>query len=165
MIKLTTERLKIQSQEKTDANRLLKFNQNNEDHFKKWGPLKSAEFYNIQNKDCDFLKRLNDESQLRFLFCYSANPENVIGEIGFSNIVRGVFQNCNLSYKIDKNEQGKGLMSEALAGVIEYIFTSLNLHRIEANVSPNNTKSISLLTRLNFTNEGISKELLYINNE
>ncbi|MBL8015997.1 MAG: GNAT family N-acetyltransferase, partial [Ignavibacteria bacterium] len=59
----------------------------------------------------------------------------------------------------------KGLATEAAAGVIEFAFCTLNLHRIEANIIPGNTASIKVAEKLGFVFEGASEKYLLINGE
>lgn len=49
---------------------------------------------------------------------------------------------------------GRGLASKALNLVVEHGFTALGLHRIAADIDPDNTSSISLFLRSGFTREG-----------
>lgn len=58
----------------------------------------------------------------------------------------------------------KGLMSEALPTIIDYGFTNLNLHRIEAFVATYNIPSLKLLTKMNFKKEGVLREHYFVNN-
>lgn len=90
------------------------------------------------------------------------SPESVIGSANLSNIVRGSFQSCNLGYGIDAWHQGRGLMTEALAAAIDAAFSpAANLHRIQAAVRPENARSIAVLRRLGFHDEGIARDYLY----
>ncbi|MEZ5971548.1 MAG: GNAT family protein [Hyphomonadaceae bacterium] len=50
---------------------------------------------------------------------------------------------------------GRGLASKALNLVVEYGFGSLGLHRIAADVDPDNNASISLFLRGGFQREGV----------
>jgi [ribosomal protein S5]-alanine N-acetyltransferase len=50
---------------------------------------------------------------------------------------------------------GRGLASKAVNMVMEYGFTNLDLHRIAADVDPDNTSSISLFLRAGFQREGL----------
>ena len=56
-------------------------------------------------------------------------------------------------------------MTEAMVSVIEYGFNAMNLERIEAFVSPNNTPSIKLLKRMKFKEEGFLKHHYFHNNK
>jgi len=50
---------------------------------------------------------------------------------------------------------GRGLASKALALVVEHGFGALDLHRIAADIDPDNNASISLFLRAGFQREGL----------
>lgn len=50
---------------------------------------------------------------------------------------------------------GRGLASTALSLVVDYGFTQLDLHRIGADIDPDNMSSISLFLRAGFQREGL----------
>ncbi len=56
-------------------------------------------------------------------------------------------------------------MSEGVSLAIDYAFKTLGLHRVEANIQPDNIASINLVKRLGFTKEGFSRRYLKINGE
>jgi ribosomal-protein-alanine N-acetyltransferase len=73
------------------------------------------------------------------------------------------FQNAMLGYAVDADCQGQGLMREALQAVIAHAFSpAVHLHRIQANVRPENARSVALLQRLGFEDEGLAREYLFI---
>ena len=51
-------------------------------------------------------------------------------------------------------------MTEALGLVLDYAFRQLRLHRLEANIQPENAASIALVERLGFHREGYSPRYL-----
>ena len=53
-------------------------------------------------------------------------------------------------------------MTEALDLVLSYAFESLRLHRIEANIQPENVDSKALVTRIGFRMEGFSPRYLKV---
>jgi len=65
----------------------------------------------------------------------------------------------------DDNYKSKGIMSEAIVSIVNYGFNNMNLERIEAFVSPNNTHSIKLLKRMKFKKEGFLKHHYFHNNK
>ena len=67
--------------------------------------------------------------------------QEIIGVFNISGMIQGVFKSAYLGYFATTDHAGKGLMSEALNMVLKEVFTSLDLHRIEANIQPNNTAS------------------------
>lgn len=54
--------------------------------------------------------------------------------------------------------QKNGFASEALSILIDYAFKHLNLHQLYANITANNSKSISLFTKHNFKKVGVKKD-------
>lgn len=65
----------------------------------------------------------------------------------------------------DDNYKNKGIMSEAIVSIVNYGFNNMNLERIEAFVSPNNSPSIKLLKRMKFKEEGFLKHHYFHNNK
>ena len=81
-----------------------------------------------------------------------------IGECGFhtwnaSHNRAEVFYNMK-----NENFKQKGLMKEALKTILEYGFTELKLHRVEALIDANNTPSLKLLQHYGFAKEGTMRE-------
>ncbi len=64
-----------------------------------------------------------------------------------------------------KSHQNKGFANHALNLLINYTFTTLNLHQLYANITSDNTKSISLFTKNNFKLAGAKKDWLFYNNK
>ena len=91
------------------------------------------------------------------------NSDRIIGMVALNEIVRGAFDSCFLSYRLDKDEVRKGLMMEAIAKIIEIAFQEIGLHRIEANIMPGNIASLGVVKKLGFQNEGLSPKYLKIN--
>jgi ribosomal-protein-alanine N-acetyltransferase len=56
----------------------------------------------------------------------------------------------------------KGLMKEALGLVLRHAFNRLKLHRLEANIQPQNRASIALARSCGFTREGYSRRYLKV---
>lgn len=61
-------------------------------------------------------------------------------------------------YDLWKAHWGKGLMPEAIAVLIRYGFTGMNLHRIEATTHTGNARSQRVLEKLGFQREGILRD-------
>ena len=55
-----------------------------------------------------------------------------------------------------------GYMTGGLKAAVRFAFDELGLHRLEANIQPNNAPSLNLVRRCGFVNEGFSPKLLYI---
>lgn len=60
---------------------------------------------------------------------------------------------------------GQGYMKAGLNLILEKAFTEIALHRLEANIQPDNTHSIALVKSQGFHQEGYSPRYLKINDE
>jgi [ribosomal protein S5]-alanine N-acetyltransferase len=96
-----------------------------------------------------------------FLIC-RRDDDAIVGQINLSQIFRKSFQNAYLGYQLFNGFTGHGFMTEAVMLILEFAFEKLKLHRIEANVQPNNYPSIAVLRRAGFAKEGFSKRYLKI---
>jgi ribosomal-protein-alanine N-acetyltransferase len=104
-----------------------------------------------------------DGRELGWLLTPHAEPDRVIGHLRFTQIARGPFQNAMLGYAIDAAHEGRGLMREALQAALDDVFSPrIGLHRVQANVRPENLRSLALLERLGFVREGLAREYLFI---
>lgn len=97
----------------------------------------------------------------RLLVCRRSDAA-IVGCINLSGIVRGPLQAAYLGYWIGDPYEGSGLMSEALPLALTHAFRTLALHRLEANIRPENTRSIRLVERAGFRREGFSPRFLKI---
>ncbi|WP_430438128.1 GNAT family N-acetyltransferase [Polaribacter uvawellassae] len=59
--------------------------------------------------------------------------------------------------------QKNGFASEALKLLINYCFTHLQLHQLYANITSDNTKSITLFKKHNFVKVGVKKDWIFSN--
>ncbi|OGT38701.1 MAG: ribosomal-protein-S5p-alanine acetyltransferase [Gammaproteobacteria bacterium RIFCSPHIGHO2_12_FULL_37_14] len=119
-------------------------------------PLTSQEFD-------EYFQRFQQPNQKNFLVCDQS--KNIVGAFNVNEIVRGLFQNAYLGFYAVADFAGKGYMSAGLKLVLEKVFNELALHRLEANIQPENTRSIQLIKKNGFRYEGFSPRYLIINNE
>lgn len=94
---------------------------------------------------------------------FDATTSELIGHISMYSIKRLPFSSAFIGYSIDRHHVGRGLASEAVQLVVTYGMESVNLHRIEAYVSPRNVGSIRVLEKAKMQCEGLLRKLLFIN--
>jgi ribosomal-protein-alanine N-acetyltransferase len=92
----------------------------------------------------------------------AADDGKLVGAINITNIVQGVFQSGYLGYFAFAGSQSRGLMAQGLRAVVRHAFSKLRLHRLEANIQPENTSSIALARACGFNQEGYSPAYLKI---
>jgi ribosomal-protein-alanine N-acetyltransferase len=88
--------------------------------------------------------------------------EQLVGFIEVTNVVRGVFRSAYLGYYAFAGHERQGHMKQALAQAIRKAFSELKLHRLEANIQPENLASVALVRSCGFVKEGYSERYLKI---
>ena len=88
-----------------------------------------------------------------------------VGVIELRDIFLGDFRNAYACWYAFASQSGQGYMRAALQAVIEIAFGKLHLHRLEANIQPENTQSLYLAKACGFNLEGYSPKFLRKNGE
>ncbi|WDS36268.1 GNAT family protein [Pseudoxanthomonas sp.] len=96
------------------------------------------------------------------LIAFEAVGHRVAGVFNCSQISRGNLQSAYLGYYACAPFAGTGLMGEAMPQVLAHLFDVVGLHRIEANIQPDNQRSIALARGAGFRLEGYSPRYLKI---
>jgi ribosomal-protein-alanine N-acetyltransferase len=90
------------------------------------------------------------------------DSSELAGVINVTEIVRGAFQSAYLGYYAFVPFEGRGFMFQGMQLVIAHCFGVMKLHRLEANVQPENARSIALVQALGFQREGFSPRYLKV---
>ncbi len=98
---------------------------------------------------------------LRWAIAYKEAPDELIGTCGY-NIWIQPAQRAVLGYDLLPAHWRQGIMREALKAVLEFGFTSMQLHRVEALTFPENDASSRLLDHLGFRAEGVLRDYQYL---
>ncbi len=151
--------------------------------FSKWklinlDEIKPNEFFdliqqnksNIENtltitvKNCETLKKTSQYIQIKKnnqinktdVYFYIRNTENnkLIGYIGVKKIDYSISR-CELFYFIDKNFEGKGIISNAVSQTLDFCFDKLLMQKIIICTSKVNIGSQKIALKYNFQQEGI----------
>ena len=93
------------------------------------------------------------------------DTHEMVGVVELQDIFRGDFQNAYLVYYGFAGQLQQGFMRNAVQEVIAKAFGAMKLHRLEANLQPNNLASITLLKACGFEKEGLSPKFLRKNGE
>ena len=108
-----------------------------------------------------FLKRCRRSDSACFLI-WKVEDSRIIGSVNLSQIFMGGFRSAYLGYYLGAQYSGQGYMTDAIQLILRHAFTKMKLHRLEANVQPENAASLALIKRAGFTREGYSRRYLRI---
>jgi ribosomal-protein-alanine N-acetyltransferase len=109
----------------------------------------------------NYLKYAGRDDQAHF-FVIDSESNELAGAINIGVIVRGYFYSAPMGYYAFAPHDGQGFMRAGLVQAITYAFRNLKLHRLEANIQPENARSIRLVQSLGFRLEGYSPKYLKI---
>ena len=119
------------------------------------------------NKYLDRLKARSIEEARKFIQKINRNISNneavfwgiaykdddaLIGTACYWNIIKEN-DRAEIGYELLPAHQGKGIMQEAIAAIIDYGFDSMKLQVIEAVAQKDNQRSFHLLEKFNFTRD------------
>jgi [ribosomal protein S5]-alanine N-acetyltransferase len=88
--------------------------------------------------------------------------QRLMGTCGFHKWDKAHFR-AEIGYDLAPDCWGQGFMSEALHAVINNGFERMKINRIDAFVYANNPRSVHLLQKLGFKQEGFLRDYFYLN--
>jgi ribosomal-protein-alanine N-acetyltransferase len=106
-----------------------------------------------------YVKRARGED-LEALFVCRNSDGAIVGVFNLSQIFRGPLRSAYLGYYAFEPFAKRGYMKEGLRLVVRHAFGELQLHRLEANVQPENVRSTKLVREYGFRLEGQSPRYL-----
>jgi ribosomal-protein-alanine N-acetyltransferase len=104
----------------------------------------------------------SDRPDVESLFVCRLSDGALAGFINVSQISYGALCSAMFGYAAFAPSAGQGYLSEGVSLALRYAFTTLNLHRVEANIQPDNVRSRTLAARCGFRLEGFSPRFLKI---
>ena len=163
---LTTARLVLRASHPALAAAVAAFYRRNRQAHARWNPPMPESTFAVQGQEESLTATHAGMVAGRgigwWLFAHD-DPECALGQVHLSQIARRAFCNAMLGYSIDAAFEGRGLMHEALQAALADAFgPRVQLHRVQANVRPENRRSLALLARLGFEHEGLAREYLFI---
>jgi ribosomal-protein-alanine N-acetyltransferase len=108
-----------------------------------------------------YLERIRSGSTIGFLLRLRFD-KRLAGVVNVSEPVLRAFQSAYLGFYAFAGLERQGLMTEGLALVLDAAFNELSLHRLEANIQPDNLASRALVLQIGFRKEGFSPRYLMI---
>jgi ribosomal-protein-alanine N-acetyltransferase len=101
-------------------------------------------------------KLFGEENGLRWGIVFRATGK-LIGTVGFKTILHQHLC-ADIGYELDPDWWNRGVMTEAVKAVTDYGLNKMNLHSIEANITPDHIASRRVLEKLGFKLEAHYRE-------
>ncbi|MCB2291540.1 GNAT family N-acetyltransferase [Clostridium sp. CS001] len=142
------------------------------DIFEIFSDDEAMKYYDIEPlKDLEEAKQLIQQLNRRFKNkkgirwgIHLKDNYKLIGSCGYHSHNKQSFR-AEIGYELSKEYWGQGLMQEALQSIIDFGINNLALNRIQALVEPKNIKSINLLQKIGFNEEGTLYEYEFYKGE
>jgi [ribosomal protein S5]-alanine N-acetyltransferase len=113
------------------------------------------------NEFAKFLKQSNRRNSVWLFVCLKEDA-SIVGAFHLDQIIFGNFRSAYMGYYVGAPYAGRGYMSVGIRLVLRHAFEGLKLHRVEANIQPDNAPSIALVRRAGFKREGYSPRYLKV---
>jgi ribosomal-protein-serine acetyltransferase len=158
---LRKEEIELKTFTKDQASLLFSLVDKNRDYIREWLTWveKTKSINDVEIK----IKELEEKEQkgegINFGIWYK---NKLVGVVGF-NFINKEHKKAAIGYWLDKDYQGKGIMTASCRLLIGYGFNQLGLHRIEISCATGNNKSCAIPQRLGFTREGKFRESGFLN--
>ena len=109
----------------------------------------------------EYLRRCRRPSHEGY-FLIERETGALVGVVNLMEIVRGSFQGAYVGYYALLPYAGRGYLFEGVQRVLSRAFGQHGLHRVEANIQPDNRRSIALVKHFGFRREGFSPRYLKV---
>jgi [ribosomal protein S5]-alanine N-acetyltransferase len=160
---LETSRLRLRLLRESDA----------EDAFRVLSNAKSMKYYGTPpHKDLEYtqkqyidimISRFKFRDAVPFVVTYK-NDDKYIGHVNAIQFDRA-FKFVELAYIIDSEHCGKGIATEVVGRVVEFLIDTMKIHKIRAGFFAKNIASKRVLEKVGFKQEGYLRENVIIDGE
>lgn len=109
----------------------------------------------------EWFSRYLKEEKSRVFVIQTKEAREAIGYLLVSNIDHKN-QNAEVGIHIDEKEyQGKGLGTDAMRRLLQFLFEEMNLHRIYLYVHDYNERALDFYKKMGFVQEGILRDAIF----
>lgn len=165
--RIETDRLILQLLDKTSADLVLDFLNENKEDFLQYEAAKQEMYFTKIYQEYIIENEYNAALQKKYLRYYifrkaDASRQKIIGTVSFGQIKPYPYSSAILGYKIAVDSKRQGYGTEAVRAAVREAFSYLGIHRIEAYVMEQNLPSIKLLEKCGFQWEGTCRNNLSV---
>lgn len=150
------DNLTLRLPEKGDAETVTAVVRKNLEHLQEWMPWAVDDY--ADEHALDWIERSRDgyakDGQFNALILFEGL---LVGSIGFHDLdVKN--KHAAIGYWVDQEHVGRGIITRCCRALIEYLFGSMGLNRVQINCAVENNRSRAVPERLGFSLEGILRQ-------
>jgi ribosomal-protein-alanine N-acetyltransferase len=159
---LTHGEVRLRLVKKRDAKQLERLILGNREWLRPWEATNPSapNSFDIRGMVRDLLRQVDDLSGLPFVIEVDGE---VVGQLNVANILFGSVSSAVIGYWISPQVAGRGVATTAVALAADYLFTTVNIHRVEIDIRPENLASLRVVEKLGFRYEGLKQRYMHIN--
>ncbi len=146
-----------------DVDRALEIVLRNRDHLQTWMQWMTVD-YSIEHAKKFIADAITSRIERKTLALAILRNDRLVGSTGF-NRLDWLARVCEIGYWIDRDEEGKGIVTRACRRMIAYAFDDLKMNRVEIRCSAENVRSAAVPERLGFRKEGVLRQAELISGE
>ena len=129
---------------------------------KPWMPW-AVDDYSVEHCRQWIQKALNEYATDGRFNAVIVYQDKYAGAIGFHNLDT-VNRSAEIGYWIAGEFEGHGIITRCCRVVIDHLFDTMQLNRVQINCNVENVKSRAIPERLGFTLEGVHRQVEFVNN-
>ena len=155
--------LRLELPDLRDAKETTEVVRRNLSHLKPWMPWAVDDY--SEDHARDWIKRTLETfaSDGSFSALIILN-DKIIGSIGFHDLDRAN-RHASIGYWIDKKHEGKGIITRCCRVLVDYLFDTMELNRLQINCNVENVRSRAVPERLGFKQEGLLRQVEFVNGQ
>ena len=131
----------------------------NKPHIEKTFPVTVTSCCDLENTRDLMLKNTDKQKNEDGYFFYLRNLDtrSLIGFVCIKNVNKTI-RKCELAYFIDKDFEGRGIISKAVSDTVDFCFNTIDMNKVFICTSKVNMASQRIATKHGFRQEGILRE-------
>lgn len=150
---------KLEKIENIRAAEFFKLIEKNKDHISKTFPVTLSGCASLE-KTVDFIEKAKTTEQNKegyYFYIRNLATQDLIGYVCIKSIDSKIAK-CELAYFVDKDFEGKGIISKAVSQTIDFCFKEIGMNKVFISTSKINTASQRIATKHGFQQEGILRQ-------
>jgi [ribosomal protein S5]-alanine N-acetyltransferase len=153
---IQTNEISLRKIEKTDFDDLYEIYRN--ENLFKYRPSEAKKNKStVENMICHFERDFNKKKTIFLGICLNENLKRIIGVAEIFDFDAKVNM-VTIGYTLNENYWGNGVATKTVKALVDYLFNTIEVNRVQAFVMPNNIKSKNVLLRNKFIKEGTIRQ-------